>query len=99
VQSSGPEAPAGTPAAAPAANPPAPSPQPDDAVEATPPNKSASFDAPQLLGPVNDKTAHRPTVDVHNAVYRQPARSTNVSTTVAAKPAMDANGWYGVANR
>jgi hypothetical protein len=51
-----------------------------------------------LFGPSNDKVAHRPTVDVHNAVYRQPVRNTNVSTTVA-KPAAVANGWYGIADR
>jgi hypothetical protein len=82
------------------ANPPAPSPQPDDGgVEANPAkDKAASFEAPQLLSPSNDKVAHRPTVDVHNAVYRQSVRNTNVSTTVA-KPAVESNGWYGIADR
>lgn len=69
---------------------------------------SIEFHAPPLLGPQNDRTANRPTVDVHNAVYRQPVRKATVgATTTAAKPLssapaapqMDANGWYAVPDR
>jgi hypothetical protein len=38
------------------------------------------------LGPQNDRTANRPTVDIHDAVYRQPARKATVGTTTVAKP-------------
>ena len=64
------------------------------------------FQAPPLLGPQNDRTANRPTVDVHNAVYSQPVRQARVSTTVAkvatqssVAPGTDANGWYSVPDR
>jgi hypothetical protein len=87
-----------------------PSPGEDHATgpEAEPPldpaaDASTSLDlqAPPLLGPQNDRTANRPTVDVHNAVYRQPVRAAaRVSTTAAkATPQVDANGWYSVKDR
>lgn len=70
---------------------------------------TSSFSAPPLLGPSNDRTANRPTVDIHDAVYRQPARKASVGTTTVAKPltpvsspaapATDANGWYSVSER
>jgi hypothetical protein len=63
-------------------------------------DQSTSLDlqAPSLLKPQNDPMANRPTVDVHNAVYRQPARTATRVSTTAAKPAppVDANGWYSV---
>lgn len=76
--------------------------------EATPPaagaNTSTEFSAPPLLGPQNDRTANRPTVDIHDAVYRQPVRKATVGTTTVAKPVTtaapaDANGWYSVSER
>lgn len=70
---------------------------------------TSTFSAPPLLGPQNDRTANRPTVDIHDAVYRQPARKASVGTTTVAKPltpvsspaapATDANGWYSVSER
>jgi len=76
----------------------------DDEVEAPAGDTETSLkfpEAPPLIPPQNDRTANRPTVDVHNAVYRQPVRQTPVSTTAAkavvqasATPKMDANGWY-----
>ncbi len=85
----------GTPVTPPAVAAPDPGPAADDA--------STYFPAPQLLGPTNDRTANRPTVDVWNAVYHQPAKAASVSTTVA-KPAaivrtrsqIDAEGWQSV---
>jgi hypothetical protein len=61
-------------------------------------DSSTYFEAPPLLGPQNDRTANRPTVDVHNAVYSRPARQAARVSTTAAKvaPAVDANGWYAV---
>jgi hypothetical protein len=87
-----------------------PSPEADDAAApeaegaaAGNEDQSTSLDlqAPPLLGPQNDRTANRPTVDVHNAVYRQPARTAaRVSTTAAkATPQVEANGWYSVKDR
>jgi hypothetical protein len=83
-----------------------PGPGEDDATgpEADPAATDSStlyeFQAPPLLGPQNDRTAHRPTVDIHNAVYRQPARqAVRVSTTVAKAPLDDANGWESVKDR
>lgn len=74
---------------------PDPAPAADDA--------STYFAPPQLLGPTNDRTANRPTVDVRNAVYHVPAKAANVSTSVA-KPVtgartqaqIDAEGWESV---
>jgi hypothetical protein len=92
-----------------------PKPEADDAAgpEAEPkadPSTDAStsydFQAPPLVAPQNDRTANRPTVDVHNAVYRQPVHHGRVSTTAAkvstasqSTPATDANGWYSVSER
>jgi hypothetical protein len=89
-----------------------PKPEADDATgpEADPAaadtNTFYDFQAPPLLGPQNDRTANRPTVDVHNAVYSQPVRQARASTTAAkmatqssARPATDANGWYSVPER
>lgn len=67
----------------------------------------STFQAPPLLGPQNNRTANRPTVDIHDAVYRQPARKATVGTTTVAKPLTpastapqtDANGWYSVSER
>jgi hypothetical protein len=67
----------------------------------------STFQAPPLLGPSNNRTANRPTVDIHDAVYRQPARKATVGTTTVAKPLTpastapqtDANGWYSVSER
>lgn len=68
---------------------------------------SSTFQAPPLLAPQNNRTANRPTVDIHDAVYRQPARKATVGTTTVAKPLTpastapqtDANGWYSVSER
>jgi hypothetical protein len=69
---------------------------------------TSTFQAPPLLGPQNDRTANRPTVDIHDAVYRQPVRKSNVGTTTVAKPVTpvsaaasktDAHGWYSVSER
>ena len=89
-----------------------PKPEADDAAgpeaEAGPEADSGAsyeFQAPPLIAPQNDRTANRPTVDVHNAVYSQPARQGRISTTAAkvaapqAAPTVDANGWYSVAER
>lgn len=94
----------------------APSPLPDEGedgsgtpnttngAEATEPTTYWNFEAPPLIGPQNnDRTAHRPTVDIHNAVYRPAAGGANVSATSAsttvAKPVSDAGGWYSVSER
>lgn len=81
--------------------------QPQPLDDADPAGDKATFQAPQLLYPQNNPTANRPTVDIHDAVYRQPARKANVNTTTVAKPATpvstasapqtDAYGWYPVA--
>jgi nicotinate-nucleotide--dimethylbenzimidazole phosphoribosyltransferase len=95
----------------------APSPLPDDGAASEPgtgaeskPSDTSTFyefpEAPPLMGPQNDRTAHRPTVEVHNAVYRRPVRNANVSTTVA-KPATSSSqtsagnggGWYSISER
>lgn len=74
----------------------------------TGPEAPSALQAPPLLGPQNDRTANRPTVDIHDAVYRQPARKATVGTTTVAKPLTptstaapqtDANGWYSVSER
>lgn len=110
-----------TPAAAPAAEAKgpeapaekstlAPSPGSDLGEEPATPAASepSALQAPPLLGPQNDRTANRPTVDIHDAVYRQPARKATVGTTTVAKPLTpastaasqtDANGWYSVSER
>jgi hypothetical protein len=87
VQGSGATQPA-VPAAA-----PDPAPVPD----------AATFNAPQLLGPNNDRTASRTTVDVWNAVYHQPAKTATVSHETARPAApqrsqaeINAEGWYSV---
>ena len=86
-----------------------PSPESDLGDEpAKPASDTSTFQAPPLLGPQNDRTANRPTVDIHDAVYRQPARKATVGTTTVAKPLTpastaspqtDANGWYSVSER
>lgn len=59
-----------------------------------------SFYAPQLLPPANDNSAnnsHRPTVDVHTAVYRRPVGAASVSTSTApVQRAVDAGSWDSV---
>ncbi|BBO33035.1 hypothetical protein [Lacipirellula parvula] len=99
----------GTPAATPEAKTEAEKSviEPKPMGDADPAGDSATFQAPPLLGPQNNPTANRPTVDIHDAVYRQPARKANVNTTTVAKPATpvstgsapqtDAYGWYPVA--
>lgn len=88
----------------------APSPESDLGEEPATPAASepSALQAPPLLGPQNDRTANRPTVDIHDAVYRQPARKATVGTTTVAKPLTpastaasqtDANGWYSVSER
>jgi len=98
----GPESPTETPTLA-------PSPGSDLEEETATPaaSDSSTFQAPPLLGPSNNRTANRPTVDIHDAVYRQPARKATVGTTTVAKPLTpastapqaDANGWYSVSER
>lgn len=80
-----------------------PKPEADDAavgpeVEIPEPDASTSyeFQAPPLIAPQNDRTANRPTVDVHHAVYSSPVRHERVSTTAAK---VDATGWYSVSDR
>ena len=54
---------------------------------------------PKLFVPSNDRTARRrPTVDVHQAVYRRTAGATQVSRSVPAKSQaeIDAEGWQPV---
>jgi hypothetical protein len=113
-----PETPAGTSDANAATGPEAPAekstlePKPLSDSEEEPAAPAASdpstFQAPPLLGPQNNRTANRPTVDIHDAVYRQPARKATVGTTTVAKPLTpvstgapqtDANGWYSVSER
>lgn len=87
----------------------APQPMTDAGDETATPaaSDSSTFKAPPLLGPQNNRTANRPTVDIHDAVYRQPARKATVGTTTVAKPLTpastapqaDANGWYSVSER
>ena len=88
----------------------APSPGSDLGEEQATPAASdtSTFQAPPLLGPQNNRTANRPTVDIHDAVYRQPSRKATVGTTTVAKPLTpastgapqtDANGWYSVSER
>jgi hypothetical protein len=86
-----------------------PKPEADSEEPATPAvGDPSTFQAPPLLGPQNNRTANRPTVDIHDAVYRQPARKATVGTTTVAKPLTpvstgapqtDANGWYSVSER
>lgn len=62
---------------------------------------NASFDAPMLLKPNPDRTANRPTVDIHQAVYRQPVRTSAVSATAewtSTTPSLEAGaeGWVSV---
>jgi hypothetical protein len=85
---------------------PGPAPEDDaagpeaDPAASTDSKTSYDLEAPPLLGPQNDRTANRPTVDIHNAVYRQPARqATRVSTTAAKAALPDANGWESVRDR
>jgi hypothetical protein len=62
----------------------------------------SAFGAPPLIGPANDNQASRVSVDVHTAVYRRPAASTAVSTTVAkptAKLGVDTGAWSSTTGR
>jgi len=71
-----------------------------DPAASTDSKTSYDLEAPPLLGPQNDRTANRPTVDIHNAVYRQPVRqATRVSTAAAKATLTDANGWESVRDR
>ncbi len=54
---------------------------------------STYFEAPKLFSP-QDRSASRPSVDVHDAVYRQPAAYRGVSD--ASPVEVDANGWYAI---
>lgn len=49
--------------------------------------------APQLMAPVNDHTASRPSVDVHTAVYRRPIPAMEVSTGTETSRAVDDGAW------
>jgi hypothetical protein len=80
---------------------------PDVAPPATPDpaptGEASTFNAPQLLGPGNDRTANRPSVDVWNAVYQRPVAKATVSHTAKRAVApqrtqaeIDAEGWYSV---
>lgn len=66
--------------------------EPEDPAPATENGSSTYFEAPKLFSP-QDRTAGRPSVDVHHAVYRQPASYRGVSQASATA---DANGWYAV---
>jgi hypothetical protein len=80
-------------AEAPAAEPPAtPGPVADEP-EADP----AAFEAPRLLDPKNDLRANRPTVDVHQAVFRQASVAKPVSMArpvVKTQAELDAAAWH-----
>lgn len=56
-------------------------------------DSSTYFEAPKLFNP-RDRTANRPSVDVHNAVYRQQVTNHAASHVPASK--VDTNGWYAV---
>jgi hypothetical protein len=76
--------------------PPDPAPE-SDGVNAT----GTSFEAPPLMPPANDRTARTPTVDVHTAVYRRPAATTNASTVgrPASRVAVDNGAWTSTGSR
>lgn len=65
--------------------------------EPTPEPEAGAFNeglqAPQLMAPVNDHTASRPSVDVHTAVYRRPIPATGVSTATEPSRAVDSGEW------
>lgn len=56
-------------------------------------DSSTYFEAPKLFNP-RDRSASRPTVDVHNAVYRQPVTN-HAASHVPAKE-VDEHGWSAV---
>ncbi|MCH8840745.1 MAG: hypothetical protein IH831_08750, partial [Planctomycetes bacterium] len=56
-------------------------------------DSSTYFEAPKLFDP-RDRTANRPSVGVHNAVYRQ--QVTNQAASHVPVSEVDANGWYAV---
>jgi len=56
-------------------------------------DSSTYFEAPKLFDP-RDRTANRPSVDLHDAVYRQ--QVTNHAASHVPASEVDANGWYAV---
>ncbi len=74
---------------------PSESPESDDTSNDPSPEADAStyLEAPRLFNP-RDRSASRPTVDVHNAVYRQPV--TNHAASHAPAREVDAYGWSAV---
>jgi len=56
-------------------------------------DSSTYFEAPKLFNP-RDRTANRPSVEVHNAVYSQQVTHHAASHVPASE--VDANGWYAV---
>lgn len=67
--------------------------QPSDPAPLPEDDASTYFEAPKLFSP-QDRSASRPSVDVHDAVYRQPAAYQGVSQATPVE--VDANGWYAV---
>jgi hypothetical protein len=57
------------------------------------PDSSTFLEPPQLINP-NDRSASRPTVEVHNAVYRQPVANHAVNHAPAQE--VDEHGWSAV---
>jgi hypothetical protein len=73
-------------------------PHPEDEVNGT--NTSFDLEAPPLIGPLNDRTANRPTVDVRTAIYRRPAPASSIGASTLRSAAkqptqaeIDAEGW------
>lgn len=66
--------------------------QPADPSPSSESDSSTYFEAPKLFSP-QDRTASRPTAEIHDAVYRQEAAYRGVSQTSAE---VDANGWHAV---
>jgi hypothetical protein len=56
-------------------------------------DSSTFYEAPKLFNP-NDRSANRPTVDVHNAVYRQPVANHAISHAPARE--VDEHGWSAI---
>jgi hypothetical protein len=62
----------------------------------SPDAESSTFlEAPRLINP-NDRSASRPTVEVRNAVYRQPVANHAVNHAPAQE--VDEHGWSAVSN-
>ena len=58
-------------------------------------DSSTYIEPPKLFRP-RDRSASRPTVEVHNAVYRQPVA--NHSASHSSKPVVDEHGWSAVSS-